>query len=57
MFVIPVVSYMPIELVGYSVDPGISHGTRKLVRTPWVIKKKQLSIKYVSDSILLSEIN
>jgi len=41
MSVIPVVSYLPTELVGYSMDPEINHGTRRLTRIPRVINKKK----------------
>jgi len=37
--VTPVVSYLSIRLAGCSVDPGISYGARKLVRTSWLKKK------------------
>jgi len=30
--------YLPTGLAGYSVDPGISRGARKLAQTPWVIQ-------------------
>jgi hypothetical protein len=41
MPVIPAVFYMFTGLAGCSVDPGNSRGTRKLTRTPRVIKKKK----------------
>jgi hypothetical protein len=41
--VIPAVPYMLTGLAGYLVDPGISCGARKLVRTSW-IKKKLINI-------------
>jgi len=44
--VIPAVPYMPTELAGCSVGPGISRGARKLIRTSWVIKKIYIYIWY-----------
>jgi len=41
MSVILTVPYMPTGLAGYSVDPEISCGARKLTRIPRVIKKKK----------------
>jgi len=41
MLVIPAVSYLPTELAGCSVNPGISCGARKLARTPRIKKKKK----------------
>jgi len=43
MPVTPAVSYLLTGLARFSVDPGISHGTRKLTRTPRIIKKKKIS--------------
>jgi hypothetical protein len=43
MPVTPVIFYLPTELAGYSVDPEISCGARKLARTPQVTKKKKNS--------------
>jgi len=39
MSVTPAVPYLFIGLAGCSMDPGISRGARKLVRTPRIIKK------------------
>jgi hypothetical protein len=39
--VTPAVLYLLTGLAGYSVDPGISRGARKLAQTPRVIKKRR----------------
>jgi len=39
--VTPAVPYLSAGLAGCSVDPGNSHGARKLTRTPRVINKKK----------------
>ena len=41
MSVTPAVPYLPTRFAGCSVDPEISRGARKLVRTPRVTKKKR----------------
>ena len=41
MAITPVVSYLFTGLVGCSVNPRISHGVCKLIRTLRVIKKKK----------------
>ena len=41
MAITPVVSYLFTGLVGCSVNPRISHGVHKLIRTLRVIKKKK----------------
>ena len=51
MSVTPAVSYLPTRLAGCSVGPGISYGTYKLTRTPWVKKKKKKKKKPNSASL------
>jgi hypothetical protein len=41
MSVTPAMFYLSIELAGYSVDPRINRGARKLTHISWVIKKKK----------------
>jgi hypothetical protein len=46
MPVIPAVPYLLTGLAGCSVDSGISRGTRNLVRTTRVIKKKNFDLTH-----------
>jgi hypothetical protein len=52
MHVIPAVSYLPTGLAGCSVGLKISHGTRKMARTPRVIKKKKKNLPFLKFSLL-----
>jgi hypothetical protein len=54
MFVIFVVLYMPTMLAGCSVNPKISCGVHKIIRTPRIIEKKSLDVSNKSYNIFFS---